>query len=121
MYAGGQRLGGRIMRLELRLGVSLLALTAAVSAHAQEPENGTEATRQAPARGATVLEAVTVTGSRAPQQISETARTIHVVQGEDIQARARAGENLQQILAQEIPSFDAASFGARTSDRKSVV
>ena len=103
------------MRLELRLGVSLLALTAAVSAHAQEPENGTEATRQAPARGATVLEAVTVTGSRAPQQISETARTIHVVRGEDIQARARAGENLQQILAQEIPSFDAASFGARTS------
>lgn len=103
------------MRLELRLGVSLLAVMVAIPALAQEPGNGTQATRQDEAQGATVLEAVTVTGSRAPQQISETARTIHIVEAEDIQSRARAGESLQQILAQEIPSFDAASFGARTS------
>ncbi len=103
------------MRLELGLGVSLLALIVAMPVHAQEPADGTQATRQAESGGATVLEAVTVTGSRAPQQVSETARTIHVVEAADIEARARAGESLQQILAQEIPSFDPASYGARTS------
>lgn len=115
MYAADQRFGGKTMRLELGLGASLLALIVAMPVQAQESVDGTEATRQAGSGGTTVLEAVTVTGSRAPQQVSETARTIHVVEAGDIEARARAGENLQQILAQEIPSFDPASYGARTS------
>ncbi len=55
---------------------------------------------------------IVVTASRAPQQISETARTIYVVEGEAIAAQARAGQSLQTILGQRIPSFDAASRGA---------
>lgn len=110
-----QQFGDEFMRFELRLGVSLLALMAAVPAHAQEPVKGTETTPQASEQGTTVLDVISVTGTRAPQQISETAKTIHVVKAEEIEARARAGESLQQIIAQEIPSFDAASYGARTS------
>ncbi|RFC63782.1 TonB-dependent receptor [Fulvimarina endophytica] len=64
---------------------------------------------------AIALDAVVVTASRAPQQISETARTVYVVEGETIQAQARAGQSLQTILGQRIPSFDAASRGARTA------
>lgn len=103
------------MRLELRFGVSLVAMVAALPAYAQDALDRTQATAQTTSQGATMLEAVTVTGSRAPQQISETAKTIHVVEAEEIQSRARSGENLQQILAHEIPSFDAASYGSRTS------
>ena len=62
-----------------------------------------------------ILDQITVTGSRAPQQISDTARTVYVVDEQDIATRARSGQSLQQILAQTIPSFDAASQGARTS------
>ncbi|PZQ17889.1 MAG: TonB-dependent siderophore receptor [Ancylobacter novellus] len=61
------------------------------------------------------LDEITVTGGRSPQRISETARTIYVLDGDKIQAKARSGQTLQQILGQEIPSFDAASAGARTS------
>ncbi|WP_279482339.1 TonB-dependent receptor [Aureimonas sp. SK2] len=68
----------------------------------------------APSDGVT-LDTVVVTASRSPQQISETARTIYVVEGEAIQAQARAGQSLQTILGQRIPSFDAASRGARTA------
>ncbi len=103
------------MRLELGLGVSLVALMVAMPVQAQDRDAGTETTSQAGDRAPTTLEKITVTGSRAPQQISETAKTIHVVEAEDIQSRAHSGESLQQILAQEIPSFDAASYGARTS------
>jgi iron complex outermembrane receptor protein len=65
--------------------------------------------------GVTLLNAITITGSRGEQQISETARTIYVVDSEKIQMRARSGETIQQILAQEVPSFDPVSQGARTS------
>lgn len=64
---------------------------------------------------AITLDTIVVTASRAPQQISETTRTVYVVEGEAIQAQARAGQSLQTILGQRIPSFDAASRGARTA------
>ena len=104
---------GSSMRWRIGLGVSILTLAVAMQAHGQEADNTD--LQAADGDDATVLQAITVTGSRAPQQISEMAKTIHVVAAEDIQARARSGESLQQILAQEIPSFDAASYGSRTS------
>lgn len=61
------------------------------------------------------LDAVVVTGGRAPQRVSEIARTIYVVEEEEIQEQARAGLSLQEILGQKIPSFDAASRGTRTN------
>lgn len=64
---------------------------------------------------ATNLEAIVVTGSRSAQQISEIPRTIYVVESDEIQAEARSGKTLQQILGETIPSFDPASEGARTS------
>ncbi|CAN7612943.1 TonB-dependent receptor [Pararhizobium sp. LjRoot255] len=63
----------------------------------------------------TTLDAIVVTGGRSPQQISETARTIYVVESQEIQSQARSGKTLQQILGETIPSFDPASVGARTS------
>jgi iron complex outermembrane receptor protein len=66
-------------------------------------------------KAATTLEAIVVTGGRSPQQIAETARTIYVVESQEIQSQARSGKTLQQILGETIPSFDPASQGARTS------
>ena len=65
--------------------------------------------------GAIALDAIVVTGTRTPQQISETARTIYVVDGEKIATLSRSGMNLQQILGMEIPSLDASSRGTRTN------
>lgn len=67
------------------------------------------------ASGETVLGDIVVTGSRAPEKISEIARTIKVVNEAEIKAAALQGKNLQQILAETVPSFDAASEGSRTS------
>jgi iron complex outermembrane receptor protein len=63
----------------------------------------------------TVLQEVVVTGSRKPQQVSQTAHTIRVVEGDVIARQARMGLSLQEILGEEIPSFDPGSQGARTS------
>ncbi len=94
--------------------VSLLAVAVAtgvnVSAQAQDASQNSDATE-----GTTVLETVVVTGGRSPQQISETAKTVYVVESEEITSQANAGKSVQQILADSIPSFDAASDGARTS------
>lgn len=93
------------------VGLCIFAVAMAVgtSAVAQEADSTDQV------EGATILEAIVVTGSRSPQQISETARTIYVVESEKIQAEARSGKNLQQILGETIPSFDPASEGGRTS------
>ncbi len=74
-----------------------------------------EAATTAEASGETVLGDIVVTGSRAPEKISEIARTIKVVDEAEIKAAALQGKNLQQILAETVPSFDAASEGSRTS------
>lgn len=92
---------------------SLVATTAAFAQDANQqnanPEQTSNQTKE------TLLDAVVVTGGRSPQQVSETAHTIYVVKSEDIQAQARAGKSLQEILGETIPSFDPASAGARTS------
>lgn len=90
-------------------GVSLFALAAA-TAQAQDATDANDA-----GGGSSVLETIVVTGSRTPQQISETAKTIYVVESDEISTQANAGKSVQQILADSIPSFDAASDGARTS------
>ncbi|MES5099206.1 TonB-dependent receptor [Agrobacterium sp. BA1120] len=92
------------------IGVSLLAIAVATGLHAnakaQDAESG---------GGSTVLEPIVVTGSRIPQQISRTARTIYVVDSDTLAAEARSGKSLQQILSEKVPSFDPASEGARTA------
>ncbi|KQQ55374.1 Rhizobactin receptor [Rhizobium sp. Leaf311] len=90
-------------------GVSLFALAAA-TAQAQDATDANDA-----GGGSSVLETIVVTGGRTPQQISETAKTIYVVESDEISTQANAGKSVQQILADSIPSFDAASDGARTS------
>lgn len=96
------------------VGVSLLAIAVAtgvnVTAQAQDASQNADA-----GAGTTVLETIVVTGGRSPQQISETAKTVYVVESEEISSQANAGKSVQQILADTIPSFDAASDGARTS------
>ena len=92
-------------------GICLL-FSSATSAMAQS-QASTELSD--PVVPAASLSAVTVTGSRASQSISETAHTIYVVDEAEIQSRARAGETLQQILASHVPSLDPASSAARTS------
>jgi iron complex outermembrane receptor protein len=96
------------------VGVSLLAIAVAMSLNtavraqdAVQAENG--------GGGTAVLETIVVTGSRMPQQVSQTARTIYVVEAETVEAEARSGKSLQQILSEKVPSFDPASEGARTS------
>lgn len=102
-------------------GVSLLTLIAIGSivgnAMAQDKKQELVQAEKPAAKtnGVMVLDTIAVTGSRGGQQISETARTIYVVDAQQIEMRARSGETIQQILAQEIPSFDPASQGARTS------
>ncbi|MBP0616407.1 TonB-dependent receptor [Jiella mangrovi] len=61
------------------------------------------------------LDTVVITGSRAPQRISEIANTITVVEQETIEEEARAGLSLKDILGQEIPAFDPGSRGTRTN------
>lgn len=96
------------------LGLSVAALMATGSVTTQAlAQNATEVETET-SKG-TVLNAITITGSRGGQQISETARTVYVIDAQQIQMRARSGETIQQILAQEIPSFDPVSQGARTS------
>lgn len=87
--------------------VFVVVIGFSTGAVAQEPANQSEA--------ATSLEEIVVTGGRSAQQISEIARTIYVVDSDQIQAEARSGKTLQQILGETIPSFDPASDGARTS------
>lgn len=97
------------------VGVSLLAIVVAIgggnsAAQAQDASQNAQ-----PESGSTVLEPIVVTGSRIPQQISRTARTIYVVDAQAIETEARSGKSLQQILAEKVPSFDPASEGARTA------
>ncbi|HWU65197.1 MAG TPA: TonB-dependent receptor [Ensifer sp.] len=96
---------GRGKRVVLWTSVSLAALSS--GALAQDGQG----TQSSP----TALEAIVVTGSRSPQQISETAQTIYVVDSKKIEFEARSGKSLQEILADTVPSFDPASAGARTS------
>ncbi|WP_245282925.1 TonB-dependent siderophore receptor [Aureimonas altamirensis] len=80
------------------------------------PVDAPAASSQTPVEGGAVaLDAIVVTGTRTPQQISETARTIYVLDGEKIATLSRSGMNLQQILGMEIPSLDASSRGTRTN------
>jgi iron complex outermembrane receptor protein len=96
------------MRRKFYFGVSGLALAIAsnTSVHAQDVNQS---------ENATVLAPLVITGSRIPQQISQTARTIHVVEASEIEAEARSGKTIQQILGEKIPGFDPSSEGARTS------
>lgn len=87
--------------------VFVVVIGFSTGAVAQEPANQSKAV--------TSLEEIVVTGGRSAQQISEIARTIYVVDSDQIQAEARSGKTLQQILGETIPSFDPASDGARTS------
>ena len=107
------RIGGE-MNVKWNIGVSLLAIAIATGHPATAKAQGISQTEEG-GGSATVLEPIVVTGSRIPQQISQTARTIHVVNADQIQAEARSGKSLQQILGDAIPSFDPASEGARTS------
>ena len=61
------------------------------------------------------LDTVVITGSRAPQRISEIANTITVVEEATIEDQARAGLSLKDILGQEVPAFDPGSRGTRTN------
>ncbi|MBB4952073.1 iron complex outermembrane receptor protein [Agrobacterium vitis] len=100
----------------IRLFAIAGSMVAATGAFAQDTnQQGATADQNNNQANETVLDAIVVTGGRSPQQISETARTIYVVKSEDIQAQARSGKTLQQILGETIPSFDPASTGARTS------
>ncbi|WP_370675423.1 TonB-dependent receptor [Pleomorphomonas sp. PLEO] len=99
---------GRGVRVLLWTSVGLAALSSGAGAQDNQTEQGAQSS-------ATNLEAIVVTGSRAPQQISDTAKTIYVVDSKKIEFEARSGKSLQQILADTVPSFDPASAGARTS------
>lgn len=99
---------GRGVRVWVWTSVGLAALSS--GAVAQDAQTG-----QAAQSSATNLQEIVVTGSRAPQQISETANTIYVVDSKKIEFEARSGKSLQQILADTVPSFDPASAGSRTS------
>ncbi len=107
MRFGGDMIG------KWNAGVSLMAIVVAVGgnnvAQAQDAQSAQSGS------GPTVLEPIVITGSRIPQEISRTARTIYVVDAEAIEAEARSGKSLQQILAEKVPSFDPASEGARTA------
>lgn len=102
------------MIIKRNVGVSLLAIAVATgvngTAQAQDASKNSDASKKT-----TVLETIVVTGGRSPQQISETAKTVYVVESEEIATQANAGKSVQQILADSIPSFDPASDGARTS------
>ncbi|WAP67038.1 TonB-dependent receptor [Jiella pelagia] len=92
-------------RLSLLGTSALIAAAVAVPAPAKAQEEGEMIS----------LETVVITGSRAPQRISEIANTITVVDEETIQEEARAGLSLKDILGQEVPAFDPGSRGTRTN------
>jgi iron complex outermembrane receptor protein len=95
--------------------VTMAATMAGTGVAAQDTDQAADAVTTSEDKSATTLDAIVVTGGRSPQQISETARTIYVVESPEIQSQARSGKTLQQILGETIPSFDPASVGARTS------
>lgn len=95
--------------------LAVAAFLGAADAGLAQDAAAEEAATTAEASGETVLGDIVVTGSRAPEKISEIARTIKVVDEAEIKAAALQGKNLQQILAETVPSFDAASEGSRTS------
>ncbi len=103
------RIGGDMIG-KWNVGVSLMTIAVAVGGN-----NVAQAQNAQSSSGPTVLEPIVITGSRIPQEISRTARTIYVVDAEAIEAEARSGKSLQQILAEKVPSFDPASEGARTA------
>ena len=108
---------GDRMKKSLRATTALaLASTAIVMAFSgrtwAQDAQGTEAATDGQT---TMLNEIVVTSGRQPQQISQTAHTIRVVEGEEIAREARMGLSLQEILGEAIPSFDPASQGARTS------
>jgi len=98
---------GRGVRVLLWTSFGFAALSSAAVAEDGQAGKG--------AQSPTSLQAIVVTGSRSPQQISDTAKTIYVVDSKKIEFEAKAGKSLQQILADTVPSFDPASDGARTS------
>jgi iron complex outermembrane recepter protein len=107
---------GKNFRDHVRLFAITGSLVAATGAFAQDTNQQNVTTDQSNNQAnETLLDEVVVTGGRSPQQVSETAHTIYVVKSEEIQAQARSGKSLQQILGENIPSFDPASTGARTS------
>ncbi|MCA1406469.1 TonB-dependent receptor [Ensifer sp. IC3342] len=93
------------------VGLCVFAVAMAVGTSAVAQEGGVTGQSDV----ATNLEAIVVTGGRSAQQISEIPRTIYVIESDEIQAEARSGKTLQQILGETVPSFDPASEGARTS------
>lgn len=95
--------------------LAVAAFLGAADAGLAQDAAAEDAATTAEASGETVLGDIVVTGSRAPEKISEIARTIKVVNEAEIKAAALQGKNLQQILAETVPSFDAASEGSRTS------
>ncbi len=108
------RIGGDMIG-KWNVGVSLVAIAVAIGggdnvAQAQDASQNAQSDSSP-----TVLEPIVVSGNRIPQQISRTARTIYVVDAQAIEAEARSGKTLQQILAEKVPSFDPASEGARTA------
>lgn len=104
--------GGQYER-QVEFRRQLLALAVAMGVNDARAQ---DTAQNAPSEnGSTVLETIVVTGGRSPQQISDTAKTIYVVEAEEIQQQASAGKSLQQILGDTIPSFDPVSVGARTS------
>lgn len=108
------RIGGDMIG-KWNVGVSLVAIVVAIgggnnAVQAQDTSQNAQSDN-----GSTVLEPIVVSGNRIPQQISRTARTIYVVDAQAIEAEARSGKSLQQILAERVPSFDPASEGARTA------
>jgi iron complex outermembrane recepter protein len=95
--------------------IAVAAFLGAADAGLAQDAAREDAVTTAEASGETVLGDIVVTGSRAPEKISEIARTIKVVDEAEIKAAALQGKSLQQILAETVPSFDAASTGSRTN------
>lgn len=95
--------------------LAVAAFLGAADAGLAQDAAGNDAETAAETSGETVLGRIVVTGSRAPEKISEIARTIKVVDEAEIKAAALQGKSLQQILAETVPSFDAASEGSRTN------
>lgn len=95
--------------------LAFVAFLAGANAGLAQNAAGENAVTATEPSGETVLDRIVLTGSRAPEKISEIARTIKVVDEAQIKAAALQGKSLQQILAETVPSFDAASEGSRTS------
>lgn len=91
------RIGGDMIG-KWNVGVSLVAIVVAIGGgnNAVQAQDTSQNARSD--NGSTVLEPIVVSGNRIPQQISRTARTIYVVDAQAIEAEARSGKSLQQIL-----------------------